>query len=73
MSSVLKPWLIYLVCTVVVQVVHEEFGIIEGLMTTVHATTGSLQIQLPSRFLTLTNCPFMYAITHFTARKLNSI
>jgi hypothetical protein len=23
-----------------VQVVHEEFGIVEGLMTTVHATTG---------------------------------
>ena len=22
------------------QVVHEEFGIVEGLMTTVHATTG---------------------------------
>jgi glyceraldehyde 3-phosphate dehydrogenase len=25
-----------------VQVVHEEFGIVEGLMTTVHATTGWL-------------------------------
>jgi glyceraldehyde-3-phosphate dehydrogenase/erythrose-4-phosphate dehydrogenase len=24
------------------QVVHEEFGILEGLMTTVHATTGFL-------------------------------
>lgn len=24
------------------QVVHEEFGIAEGLMTTVHATTGAL-------------------------------
>lgn len=24
----------------ILQVVHEEFGIIEGLMTTVHATTG---------------------------------
>lgn len=22
------------------QVVHEEFGIVQGLMTTVHATTG---------------------------------
>jgi hypothetical protein len=29
-----------------VQVVHEEFGIVEGLMTTVHATTGSLLVVL---------------------------
>lgn len=26
------------------QVVHEEFGIVEGLMTTVHATTGWLLV-----------------------------
>ncbi len=26
------------------QVVHEEFGIVEGLMTTVHATTGFLSL-----------------------------
>ena len=32
---------IYLIfCAPVLQVVDEEFGIIEGLMTTVHATTG---------------------------------
>ena len=32
---------IYAISTVyVLQVVHEEFGIVEGLMTTVHATTG---------------------------------
>ena len=29
-------------CVYCLQVVHEEFGILEGLMTTVHATTGSL-------------------------------
>ena len=28
------------------QVVHEEFGIVEGLMTTVHATTGWLLVVL---------------------------
>lgn len=26
---------------IIMQVVHEEFGILEGLMTTVHATTGT--------------------------------
>lgn len=27
-------------CDKILQVVNEEFGIVEGLMTTVHATTG---------------------------------
>jgi hypothetical protein len=38
------------------QVVHEEFGILEGLMTTVHATTGlslSLSLVVNSCFLVL--------------------
>jgi hypothetical protein len=35
------------VCSLVdhaMQVVHEEFGIVEGLMTTVHATTGWFRV-----------------------------
>ena len=32
------------------QVVHEEFGIVEGLMTTVHATTGIQSLCAPNSF-----------------------
>ena len=37
-TSSLDIYLIF--CAPVLQVVDEEFGIIEGLTTTVHATTG---------------------------------
>lgn len=35
------------------QVVHEEFGIVEGLMTTVHATTGLLGSNVPNSYVKL--------------------
>ena len=35
--------------SVTLQVVHEEFGILEGLMTTVHATTGLFHI--PAKYI----------------------
>jgi hypothetical protein len=36
-----------------IQVVHEEFGIVEGLMTTVHATTGRIPILLDTTIIFL--------------------
>lgn len=43
------------------QVVHEEFGIAEGLMTTVHATTGSHTQHMHSHVYVLI---FTTKITH---------
>ena len=37
-------------CDNMLQVVHEEFGIVEGLMTTVHATTGIQSLCAPNSF-----------------------
>lgn len=47
------------------QVVHQEFGIVEGLMTTVHATTG-LSLSLPVRVCVTQNSNQTCACVHFT-------
>jgi hypothetical protein len=48
--------------TIIRQVVHEEFGIVEGLMTTVHATTGLLHIchLKPLLSFSLSDKPLLY-------------
>lgn len=45
--------------------VHEEFGIVEGLMTTVHATTGLLHIchLKPLLSFSLLDKPLLYMFT----------
>ena len=66
---------IYLIfCAPVLQVVNEEFGIIEGLMTTVHATTGlCLYLSLSLSLCVKTCCMFCNKFMVFYFQQLKKL